>query len=432
MKPSFFSGFGVKFAGMFRQRLYQNAGYLLMANYLPGLVGFVFWALAGNLYGAHDIGLASVVISAATLLAMLANLGLSIGLIRFLPAASDRPRLLQTVFIVNLVTGILFALGYLAGAPWWAAKLTAELGGVTFNLVFVTLVSVIAVGAIVRDAFVAYREAKYSFAYTLVSQLARVVLIFPFVGRGSLGLVTSTMLAFILALAFSAGLHLRKVEPAYRLTSRVDVSMLGTLIPFSLGSHLTNLLLVLPQLVFPMLILELLGPVPSAHAYIPLMIGWMITGPAVALLNSAFAESSNDHDGADRILWRTGGVAIGVSLITAVAVYSLAAPLLSLFGPEYTQNSSGLLRLLALASPFITFNQAYINYLRIYKKVKLMTLLNLFLSAMIMGLAVVAIPRLGINGSGVSVLAAYIIMTAVSSVIIWRERHNRRSLLTEN
>jgi len=109
-----------------------------------------------------------------------------------------------------------------------------------------------------------------------------------------------------------------------------------------------------------------------------------------------------------------------------------SAPLLSLFGLEYAQNSSGLLRLLALASPFITFNQAYINYLRIYKKVKLMTLLNLFLSAMIMGLAVVAIPRLGINGSGVSVLAAYIIMTAVSSVIIWRERHNRRSLLTEN
>lgn len=432
MKPSVFSGFSVKFAAMFRERLFQNAGYLLVANYLPGLVGFVFWALAGNLYGAHDIGLASVVISAATLLAMVANLGLSIGLIRFLPAASDRPSMLQTVFGINLVAGCLFALGYLAGAPWWAAKLAAEIHGVTFNLVFVVLVIVIAVGAVVRDVFVAYREAKYSFAYTLVSQLARVLLIFPFVGRGSLGLISSTMIAFGLALIFSASLHLRKVEPTYRLTTRGDSAILNTLVPFSLGSHLTNLLLVLPQLIFPMLIMEILGPVPSAHAYIPLMIGWMITGPAVALLNSAFAESSNDHEGADRILWRTGGFAIGVSLITAVLVYFLAAPLLSLFGPEYAQNSSGLLRLLALASPFITFNQAFINYLRIYKKVKMMTVLNLFLTVMIMGMAVVVIPRLGINGSGVSVLAAYVIMTVFSAVIIWRERYNGRFLLPKH
>ena len=422
MKSPFLSNLTVKVRGVLQQRMYQNAGYLLVANYLPGLVGFVFWALAGNLYGAHDLGLTSVVISAATLLAMLANLGLSTGLIRFLPSVTDRPRLLQTVFAGNLIACLAFTGIYLAGAPLWAANLTAELNGAAFYGIFITLVVTITLGAIVRDAFVAYRAAKYSFAYTLISQLARVAFLFLFIGRGAQGLITSTMLAFGLGLIFSAGLHLRRVEPAYRLTSRLDVGVLNTLVPFSLGSHLTNILLVLPQLVFPMLILELLGPVPSAHAYIPLMIGWMITGPAVALLNSAFAESSNEHEQANRILWRSGRLAIGVSLITAVLVYILATPLLSLFGAEYAQNSSGLLRLLALAAPFITFNQAYINYLRVYKKVKLMTLINLILSLLVMGLAVITIPRLGINGSGVSVLVAYAVMTAVSALIIWRDR----------
>jgi len=408
------------------QRLYQNAGYLLAANFLPGLVGFVFWAIAGNLFGSRDIGLASVVYSAATLLAILANLGLSTGLIRFLPASPDRPRLLQTAFAANLAAGVICAAIYLAGAPIWAANLIADLNGTEFYAIFPGLVVVITLGAIVRDAFVAYRVAKYSFAYTLVSQVARIAFLFLFIGRGAQGLVVSTLCAFGLGLIYSAGLHLRKVEPGYRLTSGLDVRSLGTLIPFSLGSHLTNLLLFVPQLVFPMVILEILGPVPSAHAYIPLMIGWMITSPAVALLNSAFAESSHDQGNADRILWRSGGIAVAVTLVIGALVYVLARPLLSLIGAEYVEASTGLLRLLALAAPLITFNQAYINYLRVYKKVRLMTVLNLVLTVLIMGIAFITIPRLGINGAGVSVLAAYGVMALVAAGILLGETRNRR------
>lgn len=416
---------GTKVRGMLRQPLYQNAGYLLAANFLPGLIGFVFWALAGKLFGAHAVGLASVVFSAATLLAMLANLGLSIGLIRYLPSSVDRPALLQTVFAANLAASLAFGGIYLAGAPLWAANLIAELHGAGFIAVFLALTAAITLGAIVRDTFVAYRAAKYTFAYTLVSQVARIGFLLVFIGRGASGLVSSTMLAFALGLVFSSGLHLRKVEPAYRLSSRVDAGVLRQLIPFSLGSHLTNVLLFVPQLVFPMMILEMLGAVPSAHAYIPLMIGWMVTSPAVALLNSAFAESSHDLERADRILWRTGGLAVGISVVVGAGVYALAGPLLSLVGAEYVEASQGLLRLLAVAAPLITFNQAYINYLRIYKKVRLMTVLNLALTAVIMGLAAVMIPRMGIDGAGVSVLAAYGFMAVVSTGILWNERRKR-------
>ncbi|MRR31408.1 hypothetical protein EG834_14045, partial [bacterium] len=164
MKSPFLSSLTTKTCGIFQQRIYQNAGYLLVANYLPGLVGFVFWALAGNLYGAHDLGLTSVVISAATLLAMLANLGLSTGLIRFLPSVTDRPRLLQTVFAGNLIACLAFTGIYLLGAPLWASNLTAALHGASFYGIFIALVVTITLGAIVRDAFVAYRTAKYSFA----------------------------------------------------------------------------------------------------------------------------------------------------------------------------------------------------------------------------------------------------------------------------
>jgi len=63
---------------------YRNAVYLMLSSGVTAALGFVFWILAARFYSASDVGLASAIISAAGLLALLSTLGLNYGLIRFL------------------------------------------------------------------------------------------------------------------------------------------------------------------------------------------------------------------------------------------------------------------------------------------------------------------------------------------------------------
>jgi O-antigen/teichoic acid export membrane protein len=63
--------------------LYRNALYLMVYYLATGLTGFLFWAVTARLYPAEEVGLASSVISAMGLLALLSTLGLDYGIIRF-------------------------------------------------------------------------------------------------------------------------------------------------------------------------------------------------------------------------------------------------------------------------------------------------------------------------------------------------------------
>ena len=78
-----------KIKSLLRIPLYLNAAYLMLANLANALFGFVFWIIAARLYTAEAVGVASAILSAASLLTMLSSLGLGYGLIRFLKSSNN-------------------------------------------------------------------------------------------------------------------------------------------------------------------------------------------------------------------------------------------------------------------------------------------------------------------------------------------------------
>ena len=102
------------------QPLFANAGYLTGVSLVGALAGFLFWSLAARLYRPQEVGVASAVISAAALLAVVASLGVGMGLIRFLPEARRPRRLLNSAFTLNTLVALLVAGVYLAGLPLWS------------------------------------------------------------------------------------------------------------------------------------------------------------------------------------------------------------------------------------------------------------------------------------------------------------------------
>jgi len=400
---------------LLRQKLIINAIYILGISLFPGLIGISFWALSGRFYQPEEVGLASAVLSAVGLIAMIANLGMSISIVRFLPEAADRPRLMNTIYTFVLVGAITLSAIYLIGSPLWAVNLSGYFLDMTYISGFVIFVIVTALGSVIRDTFIAFREAQYALNYTILTQVLRIGFLIFGILFPIIGMVGSSFLAYTIALVFSVAVWLKRLEPIHRPRLLLDYPILKRMIPYSLGNHLSVLLLQLPQLLFPLLILEMIGAAASAYAYIALMLGGVITSPGLALSNSAFAESSNQPLQANRIILKTGVIGVGITLLLSGLTLFTGPILLSIFGSAYAEQSAGLLRIMALAAPFIVLNQVHFTYLRFHKRTRQLVILNVLLAALILGIAWGSIQQVGANACGFGILAGNL---ALSSIII--------------
>ena len=151
-----------RLTALMRQSLFANAGYMLGITLVGSLAGFVFWGMAARLYQPQEVGIASSMASAVALLANIASLGVSIGLVRFLPETPHPSRLLNTSLAFNTATGILAGGAFLVGLPLWLPSLVILQRHALHAVGFLVYVIATTLGALIHAAFVARRQALYA------------------------------------------------------------------------------------------------------------------------------------------------------------------------------------------------------------------------------------------------------------------------------
>ncbi len=72
-----------------RDSLVRNSAYNMMTTIVLSILGFAYWAIAAHLYATSDVGLAAALVSAMTLAATLATVGLGAAVIQLLPRSVD-------------------------------------------------------------------------------------------------------------------------------------------------------------------------------------------------------------------------------------------------------------------------------------------------------------------------------------------------------
>ena len=72
--------------------VYREGYALVMSAAVAGVLGLVYWVVAARSYSPEDVGVNSAIISTMLLLSSIAQLNLSAGLIRFIPAAGASKR----------------------------------------------------------------------------------------------------------------------------------------------------------------------------------------------------------------------------------------------------------------------------------------------------------------------------------------------------
>ena len=162
--------------------------------------GFLFWIVTTHLFSTADVGKGSALISGANLIALLALLGLNMGMNRFLPTARNRDALISSGVALVAVAGALGAIIYILLTPLVAPALAFVGKNLLLTIGFAGMTGAIAVNTLTDNVFIALRKAKYTVLVDgVIGGFGKIALAFVVAGAGAYGLFLASSLALVLA-----------------------------------------------------------------------------------------------------------------------------------------------------------------------------------------------------------------------------------------
>jgi len=398
--------------------LYSNALYLLAGNGLGAALGFVFWAVAARFYSTGDVGTMSAAIAALGLLGSLSNLGLGVGIIRFLPR-EDRQATDLINFSLSLVfiTGALLAVIFLLGTGLWSPGLGSFRQDAGRFIVFTLFTAFTAMVSVADGVFIARRRAGFAMGRGLSMNVIKLILVAVFVGTlQAYGIFTSWGSALSISLLLGLFFFLPRLVPGFLPSPNLGWHGRGEMVRYSLVNNGASLLSGLPGQLLPIILLGRLGAEANAFFFIAWQIMSALAMVPMSVSTSLFAEGCHDEKELLGNTWRSLRLAFAILTPLIIALLFFSAPLLRVFGAEYAGHSTRLLQLLSLSLLPMTVNQVYFSILRVQKRLKALTILNGVIAVVTLAVTYPLLPHMGTMGAGIGWLASE---TAVALWIIF-------------
>ncbi|SDT02757.1 Membrane protein involved in the export of O-antigen and teichoic acid [Nocardioides scoriae] len=377
--------------GALRDPLLANSWLMLATTVLMAAAGGVFWVIAARIATPRDVGLASSLVTAGEALAVLAQLGLNISMVRVLQRSDRRSAdVLMAVAVVS-AAGVLAALAYVALLPRVAPDLAALISWPWTALLFAVLVAGAGVNQLTDGLFLAIDRVSRNLVISgVLMGLVKCALPFVLVGSGALGLYNSVGIATLVAAVLSVASILRFLpDRTWQLPSAAFRHSRG----FARAGYVANNLYLLPQMVFPLLIINGVGPASSAHYFVGFQIVTLLNSVVYAISNSMYAESSRHPERVTAIVRQAGRHIAIFSGLGIVGLLVLSPLLLRVFGAEYAENGTTTLRILTLGTVGVALNFWSAIRLRIAQHQSAMVVVQLVTTVAMVGAAALLVGR---------------------------------------
>lgn len=368
------------------------------------VVGVLFWSVAAHRVAPATIGRASAEISAITLVATLAQLGIPSMFERFLPVSGTRTRvIILRAYGVCVVVALALSVGYLAGGLGTAFVPTAFL----WRAFFVGATILWTVFALQDSVLVGLRATRWvpveNILYS-VAKLALLPLLVALAGTNAI-LVAWVAPVVVAILAVNWYLFARRV-PHYeaRVTPVEEFPSLRHFVSLAGAQYATLLINVLTPLVAVIIVIRRLGPVAGAHYYLPALVASGVSLFLGSIMRSFLVEASTEPENVARhakVALRATLLVVLVSVAVGVAVAPL---LLRLFGASYAAEGVTLLRLLLVSLVGFAVTDFYSAFALLDKKVWRIVVREALATALYFVLVVTLIGRLGIVALGIAAL----------------------------
>lgn len=404
--------------------LYRNAVYLMLNSAILAIAGFFFWAIAARLYPVKGVGLASAAISAMALLAMLSTMGLTYGLIRFLPSAGEKANgMINSCFTIGGGTSIALSLIFLAGLSFWSPALLPIREQPVFFAAFIIFTAAMTLQSFTNQTFIAKRKTEFALWQGLIFGLIRFI---PLVALASLfrtfGIFASWGIAASLAIVVSLFFFLPKIQAGYRPLPAISKQTINNMMHFSFANYAASLLWSIPASVLPLMVVNMLGAEQNAYFYIGWAVGSILFTIPLTTSFSLFAEGSYNEERLPGDVRRSLKLTLLILIPAIIIIFFLGDKILLFFGAAYSENATRLLRLLALSAFPVSLNYIYFSIKRVEMQMKSVIALSAFMAVATLALSYVLLLRVGIIGAGIAWLVSQAVVAVVTGCKLWRRR----------
>lgn len=402
-------------------RMYRTGYYLILGTGASGVLGVAFWALAARSYSAHVVGLSAAAVSAIALISGACSLGLSAVLVRYLPVAGPAGRSLivrsyaLTILLSLLVGGAAAlttglwspTLGFLGEDLWPLAFALSTAAMTTFTLQDSVLTG------LHKAAWIPLENSLYAVAKLVL--LAGLAGLLPFAG-----LFVAWNLPLLPAVAVVNYLIFRRLVPQMPSEGGLDRRKVMAM---AAGNYGGNLLGLLGNMYLPILVANRTSASEAAYFYVPWMISLSVELVALNMMTSLTVEAALDMPRLRQLsrqaLKQSMRLVVPVAALTA-----LLAPLgLLVFGREYADEGTTLLRLLALGAIPNVIAALGAGVARIEHRGWIVTAIQGFQLVFVVALSAALLPGVGIEAIGIAwtgcqfLLAAALLATILRPVL---------------
>lgn len=387
-------------------------------------LGYLFWMMGARALPPAAVGAATAVISAATVVSMLSNLGIGHMFIQRLPgtAAAIWSRIVSGGLLIGCSATALTATAAALVLPRLARNF-AVLNGPALVATAVALTA----STLLDYVFVAHRASHGMFWRNLALAAGKVVAL-PALTAAGLHDATAVLLAWTLPSVAVTVATLTVCPGMLRegagLTTNGLAGELTHVRAALKGHHLINLAQAGPGALLPVLVTARLGASANAHFYVAWMTASMLFMVSPAVASAFYAERS--HAG-NVSLARAATVVLAVIGGPALVLLTVGDRILGLFSSGYATGGGPLLKILVIAAiPDAVTNLAVAHW-RSRREFRRCLHLNLVMAATCLLLTWLWLPGLGIAAAGL----AWLVGQLAGTLLTVARRPRRASVLRQ-
>jgi O-antigen/teichoic acid export membrane protein len=398
-----------------RNPLNTNVYALTLNTVVSSLFGIGYWVLAARLYSPRDVGIGAAMVSTMTFLSNLSQLNLNGALARFLPAAGPRRgRLIAYAYGGSCLVALAVSGVFLLIAPVISERLGFLARTPGLALLFAVSVATWGIFTLQDSVLTALRGAVWVPIENAAFGIGKAVMLVLLAGAlPSLGIFVSWNVAAVAALLPVNVLVFRRLMP--RLLAAQPTAALPdrpAFARFVALDYIGYLFMQASTNALPLIVTARLGAEANSVFYVAWLLGGSLELIAYHFGTSLTVESSADER---RLPTYTRQVLRRAFLVfgpTVILLCVLAQPLLTLFGGQYAEAGSTMLRLFAVSVLPKLIVVLYVAACRVQRKVGKIILIQASISTLVVTLAAITMGSLGVTGIGIAYLAGHLIVAA--------------------
>ena len=406
-----------------QDHMMRDSLYLMFNSLMQAGLGFTFWIIAARLFSASEVGKASALISAASVIGFLALLGLNNSMGKYLPTASNRDALISSGLALVAMCAVAIATVYIFLTPFIAPRLAFVARSPALTAGFVLITAAVAVNTLTDSVFIASRRAKYTALVDgVIGGSGKNILVFVLAGAGTYALFLASAMGIVIA-AFSSVLIIFAIMRCRPRLKR-PMNALAPLLRFSMANYVGNVFNLVPTLVVPLIVLDRQGAAHAAYFFVVYQCASIVYAAAFAVEQVFLAEGSRANIDMRRLKRRSRRVLAMLCVPAVLGLVGCGRWLLLAFGTGYYHYGLSSLIILALTAGPVSANYWLLTVLRLEGKLRPIIIVNVTYAVGVCTLAWIGASH-GLSGVSLGWLAGSFIAALVAAASVPHTGHAR-------